>query len=127
MHDDVPLLAVDDQISRTDLRCAIEIEILGRRLLVVPDVFARLRIQRDDRSREQVVAAPRRADFRRPRRAVACAEINITCDRIVSDGVPGCAAATKLPPLAGPGLGGPLQLRLLESLRRIAGHGPPAP
>src|SRR5262249_34232459 len=96
-------------------------------LLVVPAVLPGLRVQRNDRRREQVVTAARRADLRGPGRTVAGTDVDQLGGRVVVDGVPGRAAAARFPPLAAPGLRGPGQFGLLEALRRIPGHGPPAP
>src|SRR6185312_7205219 len=88
MHHDVPLLAVDEEIGRRDLRRAVEVEALVGSLLVVPHVLAGLGIQSDDRGREQVVTAPGRADLGRPRRAVARADIDVAGYGIIGDAVP---------------------------------------
>ena len=127
MHHHVRLLAVDDEVRGRDLRRAVEVEALCRRLLVVPDVLAGLGFDGDDRSSEQIVTAAGRAVLGRPGSAVARADIYIIGDRIVGDAIPGRAAAAGLPPVAAPGLRRHGKLGLLEALRRITGHAPPAP
>jgi hypothetical protein len=127
MHHHVRLLAIEDEVRRRELGGAVVVEVLRRAFLVVPLVLASLRVDRDDRSGEQVRAAARGPDLRRPGCPVAGADIDEARDRIVGDAVPRCAAAAELPPLTVPGLGRLGQFRLFETLRRIVGNGPPAP
>src|SRR6185312_12990068 len=58
---------------------------------------------------------------------VARADVDVARHGIVGDAVPGRAPTPERPPLATPGLGRPLQLRLLEGLGGIPRHGPPPP
>src|SRR5581483_5561204 len=105
------------------------VPVIAGRLLIVPDIFAGVGVQRDDRGEIEVVAAGRAADLAIPRRAVAGADIDHVEVRIVGDGVPRRAAAAIEPVLAGgiPGLGRGLLRGILERFRGIAGHGEPAP
>ncbi len=93
----------------------------------MPHVFAGIRIERDDRAEEQVVAAAGAAQLCIPRSAVASADVEAVEVRIVGHRVPGGAAAAELPPLALPGLGGHLHGLVLEALGRVARHDVPAP
>ncbi len=93
----------------------------------MPQIFPGLRIERDDRGEEQIVAALGAADLGIPRRAVAGTEIDAVEIGIVGDRIPGGAAPAMLPPFAGPGLRRHCLGIVLEALRRIARHGVEAP
>ena len=127
LHQHLARLAVDRQIREHDVLRRGEVPGLARRRLVVPDVLAGVRLERDDRAQEQVVAAAGAAVLLVPRRAVAGADVEQVELRVVGHRVPDRAAAAELPPLAVPGLRGLLENRRFERLRRIAGHGVEAP
>ena len=96
--------------------------------LVVPDVFAGIRVERHDRGQVQVVAASRAAVLLVPRRAVADPDVEQVQLRVVGHRVPHRPAAADLPPLAArPGRRRPLQRGRFKGLRRIARHGVEAP
>src|SRR6185312_3574025 len=95
--------------------------------LVVPLVFARVRVERDDRAEEQVVAAPGAAHLLVPRRAVPRADQNLVELGVVGEAVPGIAAAAVGPPLTFPGLGGHLLSFVLEAVGGIARNDVEAP
>ena len=59
-------LPIEIQIGKDDLLVRIVVPLIPRVLLIVPDVFARVRIESHDRGREQVIFFPRIADFARP-------------------------------------------------------------
>ena len=104
---------------------------LARRGLVVPPVGAGLRIERDDRREKEVVAAAGRADLLVPRRPVPDPHEQLVELRVVHDRVPGSAAASAGPPLAGPRLGRARHHRVggraVGAFRRVAWHGVEAP
>ncbi len=115
------------QIREHDVLSRGEVPRLARRRLVVPHVLAGVRLERDDRAQEQVVAAARAAVLLIPRRAVAGADVQQIELRVVRHRIPDRAAAAELPPFAVPGLRGLREDRRFERLRRIAGHGVEAP
>ena len=109
------------------LRRGVVPGLAGRRL-VVPDVLARIGAEGDDRREEEVVTATRRADRLVPRRPVADADVEQIELRVMRHRVPDRpAAAAEGPPLAVPGLRGPLHGLVLEAVRRIARDGVEAP
>src|SRR5262249_52692467 len=95
--------------------------------LEVPDVGARIGVERHDRRQEQVVALVRAAVAPRPFEAVAHAEVHEIQFGIVGDGVPYHTAAPFLPPFAAPGFGCHRHSLVLERLGGIARHGVEAP
>ena len=129
MQDDLARLAADLDVGQHHGLGGGEVPAVARRFLVVPDVLARIGVQRHDAGQVQVVATGRAALGLRPGRAVARADVHEVELGVIGHGVPGRAAATGLPPLAGrvPGLGGAGHGLVLERLGRVAGHGEPAP
>ncbi len=127
LHQHAPLDPVDDEIRDCDLLRRRVVPRFARRALVVPDVGAVIRIERDDRGQEQVVALALAAERMVPWRAVAGADVEQIELGIIGHRVPHGAAAADPPPLAAPSLCGHLENRALEALRRIAGHGIEAP
>ena len=119
--------AADLQVGQHDVHVRVEVPGLSRRRLVVPDVFARVGIERDDRAEEQVVAAFRTADLPVPRRAVAGADVELIELRVVGEAMPRVAAAAVEPPLPRPGLRGHAHGLVLEAVRRIPRHDVEAP
>ena len=100
---------------------------LARRRLVVPHVFAGVRLQRDDRREIEIVAAARAAQPLIPRGAIADADVEQVEFGVVGERVPHRAAAAELPPFAGPRLRRAFHRRRFEPLRGIAGDGVEAP
>src|SRR5665213_3796160 len=96
--------ALDGDVSQSQRRGVVEVEAVHRRGLIVPLILTGLRMHRDDRGGEQVVATARRTQLRRPRYAIAGAEDYQVGLRVVDDAIPGAAATALLPPLAVPGL-----------------------
>src|SRR5262249_58916525 len=84
------------------------VPVVAGRFLVVPDIFAGVGVQRDQRGEIEIVAAGRAARVAGPGRAVARAYIDHVQFGIEGHGVPGGAAAAVDPVFAGgiPGLGG---------------------
>jgi hypothetical protein len=68
-----------------------------------------------------------RKDLRVPRRAVSGTDVDEVQLRVVGDPVPHRPPAAVLPPLSRPRLGGHRHRLVLEAVRRVAGHGVPAP
>ena len=122
VHHDAPGRAADLERRSDDLLGRVEVPTIFRRLLEVPDVFAGVGSNRDDRRGVEVVALGAVADDRVPGLRVRGAEVDEIGLGIVRDRVPHRAAAAELPPLAAPGLRGLLEVRAFEGLRRIAGH-----
>src|SRR5690606_36602502 len=115
------------QIEQHDGAHGVVVPGVARGGLVVPDVFAGVRTDGDDRRQEEGVAAGGVAVALVPWRAVAAAEEHQAVVLVVDHGVPDGAAAAHGPPLAAPGLRGHLHLRALEAHFRVAGHGVEAP
>jgi hypothetical protein len=95
----------------------------------VPQVFAGVGVERNDRGKVEVVAAGRAAQVAVPRRAVAGAEIDGVEVGVEGDAVPHRAAAAVHPVVAGgvPGLGGRRHGLVLVGFARIARDHEPAP
>ncbi len=129
MQDDLARLAADVQIGQDHRLGGGVVPVVAGGLLVVPDVFAGIRIERDDGGQVEVVAAGRAAFAARPGRAVAGAHIHQVELGVEGQRVPRGAAATGFPVFAGwvPGLGRLGHRLILERLARVAGHGEPAP
>ena len=131
LHQDLADLSVDPEVGEDHLLGGGIVPLLTRGGLVMPGVFAGIDIERDDRGKEQVVAAARAAERLRPGRAVADADIHQVQRGIVGHRIPHRATAAGLPPLAGPGLGGlghdAVRRRAFGHLGRIARHGVEAP
>ena len=122
-------LSVDDKVGKDDVLRRRVVPTVAGRLLVMPDIFAGVRVQRDDRSEIEIVAAARAAFVPVPRAPVAGADIHQVQLRIERHGIPHRAAAAGNPVLAGriPGPGGPFHGNILIRLRRIARDREPAP
>src|SRR5579875_1910562 len=88
------------------------------RFLEIPDHFPVIRLDRQDRGEEQIVAPFRTAKVRVPRPAVAGADIKNIGTGIVRHGVPNGTAAAHLSPLACPCLSGLSKFGMLERLGR---------
>ena len=104
VHQHLARLAVDGEVCLHDGGSAGVVPIFFRHFLVVPAVCAGLRVQRDDGTQEQVVAAAGTAIKLCVRSAIAGADVDQAQLRVVVDGIPGSAAAAPFPPFAGPGL-----------------------
>ncbi len=127
LHDDLAHLAIDCQVGEDHvLRRGVIPGIAGRGL-VMPGVFARVRVDGQDRRQEQVVAAARTPDLAIPWRTVANADIQEIQIGIEGERVPGGAAAAHRPPLPGPGRRRHLHGIGFETVVRVAGHGVDAP
>ena len=101
---------------------------IARCRLVMPDVFARIGVDRDDGGQEQVVALALAAPDRIPQRAVADTDVEQVQLRVVGEGVPGGSAAALLDERAAmPGLLGDLHSLAFGRLVRVAGDGEEAP
>ncbi len=128
LHQHVPLRPIDLQGRKHQRRRRVEVPAFARRLLVVPDVLASIRIQGDDRGDEQIVATGRAAIGAVPRCAVGGAEVHQVGLRIVGNAVPGIATTAGRPvALVVPGLGRHLQRLALVGFGGIARHGVEAP
>src|SRR5208282_2052765 len=93
----------------------------------MPNVFACVWFESNDGTSEKILAALRTPILLVPRSAVANADVQKIKLRIVDDGVPNRAAASDLPPCAGPRLCSLRENRLFEWFRRIARDGIKAP
>ena len=71
----IQVLAVDLERDEGHVDCRVVVPGVARRRLVVPNVPPRIRVERDDRCDEEVVAALRAPEPAIPRTAVAGAEI----------------------------------------------------
>ena len=100
VQDDLARRAVDIDVGKDHRLGRGVVPVIARRLLIMPDIFAGVGVQRDDRGEIEVVAAGRAADLAIPRRAVAGADIDHVEVRIVGDGVPWRAAAAVEPVFA---------------------------
>ena len=118
LHQHLARFAVDDEVREDDVLRRGVVPVVTRRDLVMPLQAPGVRIEREDRREEQVVAAARRADRARPRRAIAGADVERVEVGVVRHRVPDRAAAAAGPPLAGPGLRGRCHLRALEAVLR---------
>ena len=112
----------DLEVDQHDRRRCSVVPALGRRLLVVPDLLTRVRIECQDRRQVQVVATPRASQSPHPRRAVAGADVEQTEFGVVGHRIPGRATASELPVLAIPGGRGLFEGFRLEGLVRIPGN-----
>ena len=61
----------------------------------MPEIFAGVRVKRDDRRQEQIVALVLRPDFAIPRAAVANTDIKLIKFRVIDNGIPDRTAAAK--------------------------------
>ena len=127
LHQDLAIDAIDREVRQDQLLNRVVIPLLAGRGLVVPDIVAGVGIDRHDRRQEPIVALARAAIALIPFGPVTDTEINQIELGIIGDAFPNGAAATALPPLAMPGLGGFCENRLFHGLRGIAGHGVEAP
>ena len=127
LHQHLAHLAVDVEVGEDDVLGGGEVPGLAGRRLIVPDIFAGVGPDRDDRAQVEIVAPPFRAIELVPGRAVADADIEQVELRIVGHRIPDRAAAAEPPPLAVPGLGRAAQMLALEAVRRVAGDGVEAP
>ena len=122
MHQGLNRAAVDLEVGQHDIHVGVVIPGLPGRGLVMPQVVARVRVERHHRAQEQVVAAARAADLPVPGRAVAGADVKLVELGVVGEAVPGVAAAAELPPFAGPGFGRHAHRLAFEAVGRVAGH-----
>ena len=109
-----------------------EVPRLAGRLLVVPEVFAGVGVEREHARQEQVVALAVGANQAIPRAAVARADVELIELGVVDDRVPRRAAAAHLVPAAEPRRRGDLGERFVRGRavgagRGIAGHDVEAP
>ena len=127
LHQHLAHRAVDAQIGQHDRLRARVVPVVGGRLLEVPDVFTGGRANREDRAQIQVVSAAGTAQFARPGRAVAGADVEEIEGGVVGHAVPWRAATAVFPPGAVPGRGGLAHRVVFERQARIAGDGPEPP
>src|SRR5579863_6436169 len=127
MHDHLALLAVNSQIGEYEGLGSREVPCFTGIFLEVPGHASGVRIDRNDRGEEQIVATLRTADILVPRPAVARADIEEIGCGIVSHGVPRGAASAPLVPFAGPGFGRYFELGVFEGFPGVAGNGIKAP
>ncbi len=104
MQEDVRNLAVNFQIGEDDLLVRIIVPLVAWVLLVMPYVFARVRLERHNRGREKIVFFFRIPNLARPGIAISRTNVKQIQIGIVGHGIPNGSAASILPPLAGPGL-----------------------
>ena len=113
---------VDREVGKDDGLVGIVIPCVAGSLLIMPDVFAGVGFERDDRADEEIVAASRAASGPVPRSAIADTEVDEIELGVVGDGVPDGAASADVPPPAGPGFCGFFENGSFEGLCRIAGY-----
>ncbi len=127
LHDHMALPARNREVGGDDRAGAGIIPVLPRNHLIMPGILAGLRMQRDDRADEEVIALAFAAIMPRQRRSVAGAEIDEVGLGIVGDRIPWIGAAAELPPWTRPCPGGHRHHRIrrlmIRPLRRIAGRG----
>ncbi|VWX53316.1 hypothetical protein NOVOSPHI9U_460007 [Novosphingobium sp. 9U] len=128
LHQHLAWFAGDLQRSGDDIRGRLVVPCLARVHLVVPQVLARLCLERDDRGEIEVVPGAGIARDRVPWSGVAGAEIDPVELRIVGHAVPHRAsAAGVLPEFRSPGLRCRLHGRVASVLLRAARHCVEAP
>ena len=115
------------EVREHDVHVRVVVPGFARYGLVVPLVFPRIGVERDDGTQEQVVAAVGRTDLLIPRRTVAGADQDLVELRVVGEAVPRVAAAAVLPPFAGPRLRRHFHRRAFETVGGIARHDPETP
>ncbi len=127
LHQHLAETSVNPEVGQHDGLRARVVPVVGWRRLVVPDVLAGVGANGEDRAEVQVVAAARTAQFARPRRAIAGADVQQIEFGVVRHPVPRRAAPAVLPPRAVPRLRGALECGVLEPQARITWHGPESP
>ena len=128
LHDDLARFATEFQLSQDHVLGGGIVPGFPGSGLVVPHITAIVRLEGDNRGQKQVIAAIRAANLPVPGRAVADPDVQEIEFRVVRHGVPDSAAAANHPPLtAPPGLGGPLEGVIFETVGRIARHRVKAP
>ena len=119
LHEHRALRSTDVEIGEDHRRAGIEIPLIPRSGLVMPDVFPGIGLQGHDRGEKQRIAAHLAAvPF-----SVAHADVDEVQCRVVDNRVPHRAAAAEFPPLSAPSFCRLLQCGALEWLGRSAGHG----
>ena len=115
LHEDFALFTPDLEVREDDVHVRVVVPRLPRRVLVVPQVLARIGVQRDDGAQEEVVASVGAPDLAIPRRSVSRADIELIELGVVGESVPRVSTTTVDPPVAGPGLGRHLHGFVLEA------------
>ena len=110
------MASVDGEVREYESLNAVIVPGVAGNGLVVPLQLAGFRLHRKNRSDEEVVLPFRLAKFFRPRATIAGADINKVGFGIIGHAVPNGAAASHLPPVAGPCFGGFLERRIFERL-----------
>src|SRR5258708_10757366 len=118
---------VDREVGKNKGLSGIVIPGVAGRLLIMPDVFASVGLERNDRADEKVVAAAGATSGAVPGSAVASAEGPETETGVVGDGGPDGAASPHFPPLPGPGFCRFFENGTLGGHGRIARHRVEAP
>ena len=103
MNDNLPSSPADCEFRQHHVGNRVVIPALTWRLLVVPFVTPRVRVNRNDRGDEQVVALALRSQIRIPGEAISCCQIELIEIRIENQGVPNVTTAAQLVPVAKPG------------------------
>ena len=116
-------LTGDGEIGQHELLIRVVVPFLTRCSLIVPGVGPGIRVDRDDRGQEQIVALAGTAIRLVPLGTVADAEVDKIERGIVGNRVPDRAAAAELPPIPEPGFCRHRKRGCLERLRWISGHG----
>src|SRR3984957_12826726 len=114
-------LAAYLQICQLDIHGGVVVPGIAGIELIVPAIFPRIRVDRDDRAKKQIVAAGR-ADFSIPGIAVPDAKEDLIVRGVIGEGVPGYAASPPFPPLPGPGLRRHRHGLVLEAFGRVTGY-----
>src|SRR6266403_4749118 len=127
MQKNLTKLPIDSQIRQDDLFRGVVVPFIAGIFLIVPDVFARIRPESDDRRRQQIILSSSIPDSPRPGIGVSRADVQQIELRVVSHRVPDGASPAVLPPLAAPCFCRFFQERAFERLRRITWYSIEAP
>src|SRR5580692_2208112 len=118
---------VDCDVGKDDWRGGIVVPCIAGNFLVVPNVFAGVGFERDDRAGEQIVFSFWAPGAAVPRSPVAGPDVEQVELGVVDDGVPDGAACAELPPFAAPAFCSLFECRAFERFCGIARNGVEAP